>query len=360
MAASSSKPWKWVMVGASKAVESKIVKSDDPAVQEMMELLEEDLPHLFDDQGIDESMYGDVVDFQDPITKYDSLQGYLFNIKMLRSVFNPEFILHGMWQSGPNEITSRWTMNMEIGVNKYSPFRNIWDPKLTFTGLSIYTMDDISGKIVKHIDYWDAINNQQFLSLEAVMHLASQVSNLKRTPPDLKGPEYTILKKFATYEVREYAPYLVAQKVFTDDGTMPTQSDRRGAFQSLAKYIFGGNKSSSKMAMTTPVMSDDKTMSFVITDFEEDTAPVPEEAGIAIRKCEGGVFAALEFNGTATEEAARLKQEELREILMKDKLVPGVGFVTARYNDPSVPATFRRNEVLIPIEKFKLLEMGEK
>lgn len=45
---------------------------------------------------------------------------------------------------------------------------------------------------------------------------------------------------------------------------------------------------------------------------------------------------------------------------MKDKLVPGVGFVTARYNDPSVPATFRRNEVLIPIEKFKLLEMGEK
>lgn len=342
------------------AVGTTIVKSDDPNVQEMMEFLKDDLPHLFDDQGIDESKYGDVVDFQDPITKYDSLGGYLFNIKMLRFVFNPEFILHGLWQSGPNEITSRWTMNMELGFNKASPFRNIWDPKLTFTGLSIYTMDDVTGKIVKHIDYWDAINDQQFLSLEAVMHLASQISDLKRTPPDLGGPKYTILKKRADYEVRRYEPYLVAERPFTSDGTVPTAPERRGAFQALAKYIFGGNKSETKMAMTTPVLSDDKTMQFVIDGVaQEGDAPLPEDTDISIKRCEGGVLAALEFNGTATEELARLKQEELRGLLVRDGLVPGVGFVTARYNDPSVPDTFRRNEVLIPVERFKLLEVGE-
>lgn len=43
-----------------------------------------------------------------------------------------------------------------------------------------------------------------------------------------------------------------------------------------------------------------------VTIAQEDTAPVPEEAGIAIRKCEGGVFAALEFNGTATEVVVHL------------------------------------------------------
>lgn len=82
---------------------------------------------------------------------------------------------------------------------------------------------------------------------------------------------------FCPLQIREYAPYLVAEMPFTADGTMPTQSDRRGAFQSLAKYIFGGNKSSSKMAMTTPVISDDKTMRFVITDCEVLAFMLPED-----------------------------------------------------------------------------------
>ncbi len=38
-----------------------------------------------------------------------------------------------------------------------------------------------------------------------------------------------------------------------------------GAFNALAKYIFGDNASSTKMQMTTPVFTDDRgTMQFVI------------------------------------------------------------------------------------------------
>ena len=33
---------------------------------------------------------------------------------MLRNVFNPEIILHGIWQSGPNEITSRFAVRRRI------------------------------------------------------------------------------------------------------------------------------------------------------------------------------------------------------------------------------------------------------
>ena len=48
-----------------------------------------------------------------------------------------------------------------------------------------------------------------------------------------------------------------------DDGSPAGKGD--GAFNALAKYIFGDNASSTKMQMTTPVFTDDSgTMQFVI------------------------------------------------------------------------------------------------
>lgn len=40
-----------------------------------MNFLREDLTHLFDDQGIDQTAYDDKVNFEDPITRYSSVQG---------------------------------------------------------------------------------------------------------------------------------------------------------------------------------------------------------------------------------------------------------------------------------------------
>ena len=40
-----------------------------------MDFLKADMKHLFDDQGVDKSQYDDKVDFQDPITKYGSING---------------------------------------------------------------------------------------------------------------------------------------------------------------------------------------------------------------------------------------------------------------------------------------------
>lgn len=71
--------------------------------------------------------------------------GYVFNIKMLRLVFAPEFVLHDLRQTADNEITTRWTMNMILAVNKYNPFRRWWDPQLVFTGTSIMTVNRDTG-----------------------------------------------------------------------------------------------------------------------------------------------------------------------------------------------------------------------
>ena len=43
--------------------------------QERMDFLRKDLPHLFDEQGIDKDAYEEVVEFIDPITKYNKLSG---------------------------------------------------------------------------------------------------------------------------------------------------------------------------------------------------------------------------------------------------------------------------------------------
>jgi hypothetical protein len=44
--------------------------------------------------------------------------GYLFNIQFLRRVFNPTFTLHDLRQTGPNDITTRWTMRMEFALTR--------------------------------------------------------------------------------------------------------------------------------------------------------------------------------------------------------------------------------------------------
>ena len=60
-------------------------------------------------------------------------------------------------------------------------------------------------------------------------------------------------------ETRMDAPSSLAK----DDGSPAGKGDK--AFSALAKYIFGGNASSAKMQMTTPVFTDDRgAMQFVI------------------------------------------------------------------------------------------------
>ena len=57
------------------------------------------------------------------------------------------------------------------------------------------------GKFNKHIDYWDAINNQEYFSLEAFQHVLSQMFSFQKTP-DIPTPSFVVLKKTKNYEIR--------------------------------------------------------------------------------------------------------------------------------------------------------------
>lgn len=86
---------KWAVSVAQEQLPPKPTTFD---TQQLVDFLYEDLPHLFDDQGIDPTAYDDQVKFRDPITKHDTITGYLFNIAMLRKLFNPDFQLHWVKQ----------------------------------------------------------------------------------------------------------------------------------------------------------------------------------------------------------------------------------------------------------------------
>ena len=70
-----------------------------------------------------------------------------------------------------------------------------------------------------------------------------------------------------------------------------------------------------------------------------------------------GDYAALSFSGVADAEAAAQKQQELRALMQRRKIIAaGDEWFLARYNDPSTKPMFRKNEVLIPVKDFDLWE----
>jgi hypothetical protein len=60
----------------------------------------------------------------------------------------------------------------------------------------------LAGRFNSHVDTWDAVKNQKYLSLEAVRHLLGQLLTFSQAPK-LDTPSYTVLKKPSGYEVRE-------------------------------------------------------------------------------------------------------------------------------------------------------------
>ncbi|KAL9993243.1 putative SOUL hem-binding protein [Helianthus debilis subsp. tardiflorus] len=333
-----------IRVSLVEQIPSKSSKVD---VNRLVDFLYDDLPHLFDDQGIDRTAYDEQVKFLDPITKYDSISGYLFNIGMLKLVFSPKFQLHWVRQTGTYEITTRWTMEMTFSLLP-------WKPVLVFTGTSVMGVNPENGKFCSHVDYWDSIKNNEYFSTEALMDLIKQLRIYKT--PDLETPKYQVLKRTATYEVRKYSPFVIVE----------TQSDKLAGntgFNDVAGYIFGKNSREEKIPMTTPVFTQafDPEMSKmsiqIVLPSEKDinSLPDPNKENISIRSVQGGFAAVLKFSGKPTEDIVREKEKLLRSSVLSDGLKPKDGCLLARYNDPGRTKSFMmRNEVLIWLEEFSL------
>lgn len=322
--------------------------------------LAEDLTHLFDDVGINPDLYDADVIFSDPLSTYSNFAGYAFNIRMLKSVFKPKYTMHAIEKTDEYEITTRWTMKMYLPSFPFS-----WNPELTFTGKSVMEMDEtFPHKCVKHVDTWDSIENQRYLSPEAVGEVLKQVFNFAKTPENLKTPKYATLRRYRDFEVREYEKFFVAEtSVKSDTGSAKMDDSEAGqAFNRLAGYIFGKNERNEKMEMTTPVFSNkSQKMQFVVEESSGDVKPADES--VQVRDRERCLFAVASFSGVANKEITDDTEKKLREAMKREasksesvRFLPRRGdeFVElAQYNDPLTNPVQRRNELLIALDNSK-------
>ena len=172
-------------------------------------------------------------------------------------------------------------------------------------------------------------------------------------------PAYEVVRETDRYEIRDYAPYLVAET------TVAGGFDRTGnvAFRRLAGYIFGGNTARDassaepvRMNMTVPVTRQRDGASdtgstvyrFVMERaYDRDSLPVPNDDSVAIAEIPGGRFAVLRYRGRITEARFREHVELLRAALESDGIETVGEPVAAVYNGPWTPPFLRRNEVMI-------------
>ena len=189
-------------------------------------------------------------------------------------------------------------------------------------------------------------------------------------------PKYTLLEKSEPFELRAYAPRIVAEVRVEGD----LDSASSAGFRILAAYIFGKNQISEKIAMTAPVgiessdqsksakiamtapvmiegaKSPDKnsnnqwTVTFVMPAGSTlENLPKPLDSQVKLRELPAEKRAAITFSGFYNEEKVQDKTQALREWIKAKNMKPVGEPQFARYNPPWTLPFMRRNEILIQV-----------
>ena len=178
-------------------------------------------------------------------------------------------------------------------------------------------------------------------------------------------PQYAVIKTDGDFEIRRYAPYIVAETVVTD---ADQESGTNVGFRRLAGFIFGNNRTKESIEMTAPVTTtrsekiammapvetsrkgDDMVMAFMMpSQYTLETLPEPTDPGVLIRQVPERVMAVLKFSGSWSEERFQEQTGKLQEWLRKHDVKAMGAPVVARYNAPWTPWFMRRNEIQIEV-----------
>jgi len=189
----------------------------------------------------------------------------------------------------------------------------------------------------------------------------------------VERPDYEVVDKYETFELRHYSPYIVAETL--------VQADFEGVgergFPVLADYIGGDNAGSEEISMTSPVNmapagqsgdaidaampvvqspdsdSDDAYwLSFIMPAHHTmESLPAPSDRRIRLRRVDERLMAALRYSGTWSRQRYRRREQKLLQAVRDAGLEPVGEPVFARYDPPLTPWFLRRNEVLVQVER---------
>ncbi|MEB3299211.1 MAG: heme-binding protein [Candidatus Sericytochromatia bacterium] len=185
----------------------------------------------------------------------------------------------------------------------------------------------------------------------------------------LSEPAYDVLRHTQVYELRRYAPYVVAEVLV--EGPFEEAGSR--GFRPLVRYIGGQNRAASgsqalpmtapvvqepavgrELPMTVPVVQEPETgrhrIQFVMPPGARlADLPLPLDARVSLREVPGRDVAVLRYSGFWSEGGFRQHEARLREAASADGLLPVGPASWARYNQPFSIWFLRRNEVWLPV-----------
>lgn len=196
----------------------------------------------------------------------------------------------------------------------------------------------------------------------------------------IEEPPYEVLQTDGPFEIRRYAPMLVAETFV--EGDMDEASGK--GFRLIADFIFGNNqipgsdqtsriamtapvtmeRQSSKIAMTAPVtiepLTDDARLDsaqrwrihFVMPRaYTLETLPKPRNNAVQVREIPGKYQAVHRYSWLNTESRVQQKTQELLQWTRQRSLQVVGSPQLARYDPPWNPPMFRRNEIMVEISK---------
>jgi hypothetical protein len=185
----------------------------------------------------------------------------------------------------------------------------------------------------------------------------------------VEEPPYQVVQRDGAFEIREYPALVVAEVTVEGD---QRQAASRG-FRLLAGYIFGGNKTRAKIAMTAPVAqtptgekiamtapvtqtpsggphADQWVVRFTMPHaYTLETLPTPDDPRVHLQRLAPARFAVVRFSGLAGKADVDAKTGELAAWAEKHHLHATGPASLAQYDPPWTLWFARRNEVMIPV-----------
>lgn len=193
-------------------------------------------------------------------------------------------------------------------------------------------------------------------------------------------PTYELVLADGPFEIRRYAPMLVAETFV--EGDMDAASNQ--GFRRIADFIFGNNQrpgsdQASKMAMTAPVTVEPQSSRIAMTapvtvepqsgdarldsaqrwrihfvmprEYTLDNLPRPRNDAVKVREVPGKTFAVHRYTWLNTASRVQQKTQELLQWAQQKSLQVVGAPQLARYDPPWNPPMFRRNEIMVEIAK---------
>ena len=166
-------------------------------------------------------------------------------------------------------------------------------------------------------------------------------------------PSYTVVERTEAFEVRDYGSRLLAEVTISGS----RDSGANNGFRILAGYIFSSDTpEGSPIGMTVPVgqyeSEGEWRMWFAMPSrYTSESLPPPNDPRIRILEREPERLAVRSMSGRMDKADFSDEAEQLEADVRAAGLQPTGPATLAVYNGPLTPGPFRRNEVLLPIER---------